>query len=240
MSNQRQSRSTSKPAHANRGSSARSSASKTTTTKKASKKVAVVQPPVRKPLLGARVKNDLIGLVMCILAVVLLVIVLMPAEAVGARVISDALHMIFGTGAHFLPVLLFCWGITFFVKQRLTNSPVRLAIGLAVIYMALIAIFGVMTPLATSDPGRIFQPLMLINQGGYVGGAIAWALLSLVGFVATVIILVGLILIGLVQHIMIMHLCILLIFQRLEEMKKQNSMLLYLILIRMEQLLIHI
>lgn len=178
--------STSKQKKANGGSSK----------KTASKKSAA--PPPSAPLFGARVKNDLIGIVIAVVAVVLLVILLLPSSAVGAQFISQALHLIFGQGAFLLPFLLLGWSATFFVRQRLTNSPLRLAIGLGVIYLALISIFAAMTPQATSDPLRIFDPVLLIHQGGYLGGAVAFALLSLIGQVPTMIILVGLILIGFV------------------------------------------
>ena len=152
----------------------------------------------KKPLLGSRVKNDLMGLAIAVFAVVLLVIVVLPSNAVGAKFVSDVLHLIFGQGALLLPFLLLGWAATFFVRRRLTNSPVRLALGLGVIYLALISAFAMMTPQATADPGRIFDPALLVNQGGYIGGALAWALLSLVGQVPTAVILIGLILVGLV------------------------------------------
>ncbi len=163
------------------------------------KKVAAAPPPPeRKPLLGTRVKNDLIGLGIAIVAIVLLVIILLPSDAVGAQFISTGFRLVFGQGAVILPFVMLAWAATFFVRRRLTNTPVRLAIGLGVIFLAVIAIFAVLTPLATTDPGRIFDPSMLTQQGGYVGGALAWVLLTLVGQVPTVIILVGLILVGLV------------------------------------------
>jgi S-DNA-T family DNA segregation ATPase FtsK/SpoIIIE len=159
---------------------------------------AAATPPLRKPLLGPRVKNDLIGLVLIIVAVVLLVIVALPSDAFGARFMSQALRSVFGQGAFVLPFLILAWAATFFVRKRLTNAPVRLALGLGVIYLALIGIFAALTPQAVGDPGHIFTPTLLTSQGGYVGGALAWALLSLVGQVPTMILLVGLMLVGLV------------------------------------------
>jgi S-DNA-T family DNA segregation ATPase FtsK/SpoIIIE len=154
--------------------------------------------PERKPLLGARVRNDLVGLAIAIVAVVLLAIILLPSDAIGAQFVSEALRLVFGLGTFLLPILLLGWSTSFFVRRRLTNSPLRLVIGLAVIYLGLISLFATFTPLAASAPERIFDPAVLTGQGGYVGGAVAWVLLSLVGSVAAIIILVGLMLAGLV------------------------------------------
>jgi S-DNA-T family DNA segregation ATPase FtsK/SpoIIIE len=176
-----------KPSHGKNGQSGRAG--------KPSEKAA---PPLSKPLLGTRVKNDLTGLVLIIVAVVLLVIVALPSDAIGARFLSDALRRVFGQGAFVLPFLLLAWAATFFVRKRLTNAPVRLALGLGVIYLALLGVFAALTPQAVADPDRIFTPALLTSQGGYVGGALAWALLSLVGQVPTMILLVGLMLAGLV------------------------------------------
>ena len=163
----------------------------------ARKKTPEPLPP--QPLFGPRVKNDLIGLAIAIVAVVLSVIVLLPSDAVGAWFISNALRLVFGQGALVFPFLLLAWSITYFVRRRLTNSPIRLGIGLGVIYLAFIAVLAVMTPQAITDPGHIFTPALLVHQGGYIGGALAWILLSLVGQVPTVIVLVGLMLVGLVM-----------------------------------------
>ncbi|GHT79427.1 hypothetical protein FACS1894104_4110 [Actinomycetota bacterium] len=157
-----------------------------------------VTESTKKPLLDTRVKNDLAGVVIGILAIVLLVIVLVPADAVGARVLGDILRLGFGLGAVLLPFLLLGWSATFFIKQRLSNTPLRLAIGLAIIYLAIISILGALTPISNNDLGQIFDTSKLAVQGGYLGGAIAWALMSLTGIAVTVIVLIGLIIVGLV------------------------------------------
>jgi S-DNA-T family DNA segregation ATPase FtsK/SpoIIIE len=127
-----------------------------------------------------------------------MVIVLMPTDAIAAHALGEGLRRGFGLGAALLPFLLLGWATTFFIKQRLTNSPLRLAIALGIIYLAIISILGALTPLPTADLTGIFDPKNITAQGGYLGGAIAWALLTLTGFVITLIILIGLIIIGLI------------------------------------------
>ncbi|MDR2671732.1 MAG: DNA translocase FtsK [Coriobacteriales bacterium] len=157
-----------------------------------------VQTTTRQPLLESRVRNDLVGVIIAVLAVALFVIVLFPSEAFGSRAVGDFLYRAFGIGAVVLPFLLLGWSVTFFLKRRLPNSPLRLALALGIIYVALISIFAVLTPQAASDPSLLFRPEILMTQGGYVGGAVAWALLSLVGSTIALIILCGFILVGLI------------------------------------------
>ena len=154
--------------------------------------------PEKKPLLGQRAKNDLVGLIVAILALVLMVIVFLPSTAIGAKFISDGLRTICGQGAMLLPFLLLAWGISFFLKRRLNYSSLRLVIGLSVIFLAIISVFAVMIPGAAQIPDLLFDSTQLVNGGGYVGGALAWVLLTFVGPAPTIIILVGLMFIGLV------------------------------------------
>ncbi|MDR2108061.1 MAG: DNA translocase FtsK 4TM domain-containing protein [Coriobacteriales bacterium] len=152
----------------------------------------------RPALLDARVRNDLAGVAVAVLAVVLLVIVLMPGDAIGSQMISDVIHSLVGIGAVILPFLLIAWAATFFIRQRLTAKPLRLIIGLGVIYLAVISLAAAFIPGASQDAAQGFAPSRLAGGGGYIGGALAWALLSAVGPVATTIILTGLIVVGLV------------------------------------------
>ncbi|MDR0501239.1 MAG: DNA translocase FtsK [Coriobacteriales bacterium] len=152
----------------------------------------------QRSFLDNRAKNDLAGVLIAILAIVLLVVVLMPSNAIAAHFISEGLRVLVGLGAYILPFLLLCWATTFFIKQRLTNSPMRLLIGLAVIYLAIISLASANGTNESANLSQIFLHDHLIAGGGYIGGCITWALLTLVGGVPTTIILVGLILAGLV------------------------------------------
>jgi len=125
-------------------------------------------------------------------------IVFLPSGAVGAKLLSQGLRTVCGQGAVFLPFILLAWAITFFLKRKISYSSLRLALGLAVIFIALISVFAVSIPGAAQNPAMLLDPKLLVGGGGYVGGALAWLLLTLIGQVATMIILVGLMLIGLV------------------------------------------
>jgi S-DNA-T family DNA segregation ATPase FtsK/SpoIIIE len=150
----------------------------------------------RPAILEPRLKRELVGVLIAVLAIALFIAVVAPGTAILSRAISDFFHLIIGIGAYFLPVLMLVWAASFFVEKSITGSTVRLGIGLGLIFISGLAIAGVMTPGAARSPGLIFEATVLMVHGGYVGGSVAWALLSLVGQGITFVILIGLVIAG--------------------------------------------
>ncbi|MCL2756822.1 MAG: DNA translocase FtsK 4TM domain-containing protein [Coriobacteriia bacterium] len=126
----------------------------------------------------------------------MLVIVLLPTDAIAARLINDGIRLLIGIGAFILPFIIIVWGVTFFIKKRFTYTPTRMVLGLAFIFLGVISLLGAATPEATVTPELIFDQTALADHGGYIGGALAWAGLTLIGLVATNIILVAFIIAG--------------------------------------------
>jgi S-DNA-T family DNA segregation ATPase FtsK/SpoIIIE len=139
-----------------------------------------------------------VGVLITILALALLAILASPEEAFGSSLVAGFLRLACGAGAMLLPFLLFAWAVSFFIQHRLTVSTLRFVIALGLIFLAIISILGILTPQAAGDPGQVFNPNILPYQGGYVGGSVAWALLSVFGMTVSLILLVGLIVVGLV------------------------------------------
>ncbi|MDR2713921.1 MAG: DNA translocase FtsK 4TM domain-containing protein [Coriobacteriales bacterium] len=150
----------------------------------------------KTPLLSETVKNDVIGLAITVIGIVLLVVILAPGEAIVARVLSDTVHLFIGLGTFLLPFIVILWGLTFFIKKRLTYAPLRFVLGLSLIFLGVISLLGSSTPGAAADPEAILQPDAAMSQGGYLGGALAWAGLSSIGLIPTNIIFVALIIAG--------------------------------------------
>jgi len=150
----------------------------------------------KAPLLSETVKNDVIGLAITVIGIVLLVVILAPGEAIVARVLSDTVHLFIGLGTFLLPFIVILWGLTFFIKKRLTYAPLRFVLGLSLIFLGVISLLGSSTPGAAADPEAILQPDAAMSQGGYLGGALAWAGLSSIGLIPTNIIFVALIIAG--------------------------------------------
>jgi S-DNA-T family DNA segregation ATPase FtsK/SpoIIIE len=144
------------------------------------------------------VKNDIVGLLISFIGIILLVIVILPGEAIASRLLNDAVRLLVGLGAFVLPFMLMAWGVTFFVRRRVAYAPLRLVFGLLLIFVAVVTLLGTATPHAASDPLRIFDLECLKAQGGYLGGFFAWAGMSLFGQIATVLVFVAVIIAGLV------------------------------------------
>jgi S-DNA-T family DNA segregation ATPase FtsK/SpoIIIE len=152
-------------------------------------------------VINERQRRDIAGIVCAVLALALFAIVVIPANTPVASNLSYMLHQGFGLGAYILPVLLIAIGVSFFIYHQNTTVTTRMAIGLTMIYFALLVIFALFTPSNFGDsavPATLFSPFQLESHGGYIGAGIAWVLLSLFGQVVSVIIMVGVILAGLV------------------------------------------
>ena len=151
---------------------------------------------VRPAILDTRLKRELIGIFIAILAIALFIAVVAPGTAVLSRGVSDTFRLVFGLGAFALPFLMLLWAISFFVEQPMVTSTARLAIGLVIIFLSALSIIGLMTPGAVGRPDLIFAQEALVSHGGYTGGGIAWALLELVGQAISLVILIGLVILG--------------------------------------------
>jgi DNA segregation ATPase FtsK/SpoIIIE, S-DNA-T family len=142
-------------------------------------------------VLDERSKRDIVGVVLCVFGIGLMIAVLTTGEGIVAYGASFALKTVFGIGAYLIPIGLLLWGVSFFVRMEIREWRTGAGIGLVV--LALISIAAL-----TTENGAFFEPEQLITRGGYVGGAVGWALVSAVGTAISAVLLVGLLLVGLI------------------------------------------
>ena len=144
---------------------------------------------------GAR--RQVTGVAVAVLGVALLIAVLTPTSGVLTQAVSTGLHAVLGLGAFLLPAGLLLWSVTFFLRTPQV-VPGRVAVGLALVALAVMGIVGITTPGADLDTARLFNSYILADRGGYVGNGLAWLLLTLTGKVVGLVVLVGLAVAGLV------------------------------------------
>lgn len=158
--------------------------------------------PSRSGLLDDYARRDIAGIIFIVLAIVLMLIVVLPTgDAVVTTSASDLVHHTFGVGSYILPFVLAVIGITFLFRSKKQRLSLRAAIGLAIIYISLLGFISLFAPiqsLGVDNPNLLFTDRLLIAYGGYVGAAIAWIGISLLGKVITGVILVGCMIIGIV------------------------------------------
>ncbi len=148
--------------------------------------------PPPAPVLDAESRHEVIGIVMCALAIALGLMVLTQSSALVPKLVSDALRHGFGVGAYVIPVVVLLWAVTFFVRAVRVDET-RVGIGLGLLLLSGISIASVGAPAAMR-----WEPATLVTHGGYVGGGIAWGLTSLFGPSISYVILAAVALIGLV------------------------------------------
>jgi len=142
-------------------------------------------------------RNDIVGVVVAVLAIAMFISLISPSTAIVTRTVSDALVSCFGTGALLFPVALFVFAATFFIDEEGPISG-RAALGLLLIVLAILALLSINLPEAALAPDAVITPGVLEGAGGYVGGGIAWLLLKLVGPAIGNVVLAGMIIAGIV------------------------------------------
>lgn len=154
--------------------------------------------PYDDRIFDERTRRDILGVAFIVVAVALLIAALVPAEGIVTEFLADALSLAFGIGALMVPFFLAAIGVTFLVRFEHERVPARVAIGLALVMVALLGLIGVAAPTQTLDHSDLFAYESLVSHGGYIGAGIAWAGLTLFGRAVTVVILVGVIVIGVI------------------------------------------
>lgn len=150
-------------------------------------------------LFDERTRRDITGVAFAVLAVVLFVAAVLPTDAVVTSFVSSALHLTLGLGAYLLPFFLLVIGASFLVRFDRERVPLRVAVGLVMIFVAVLAMLALFTPESAPDAtDRLFLAEELVARGGYVGAGIAWVGLRLLGQVVSCIILIGVVLAGFV------------------------------------------
>ena len=168
-----------------------------------------------------RTKRDICGVVFIVLGIALFAMMMIPSKAVVTSVLSEVLRLAFGAGAYVLPAFLLLIGVSFIIRFQRQKMPTRVAVGLFLIFLAILGIMGLFTPgadLSTLD--KLFLRQNLLAQGGYVGAGIAWAGLQYLGLAVSVIVLVGVIIVAL----MIIGFTINSLIDRVHELRERKRM----------------
>ncbi len=141
--------------------------------------------------------QDIAGVVLAVIALAMGLAILIPQTAPVTAACAEGLSICFGVGALLVPIALLGLAITFFIP---TTAPLttRMALGLLGIVVAILAMLSLAYPGAAQDPAILLSAEAASASGGWVGGAIAWALLSSVGQVVGYVILSGVIVAGLI------------------------------------------
>ena len=143
-----------------------------------------------------RTKRDIAGVIAAVLAVVLFLAVVLQPSGFLTSALSSALHLSLGIGAYVLPFILVIVGASLIVRVDRADLPLRLGVGLAMLFFAFMSALSLLTPGASTNGAVLFDANVLASRGGYVGSGIAWALLQLFGEAVSIALLLGVALAG--------------------------------------------
>ena len=121
-----------------------------------------------RKLIDEYAKRDIVGIAFTVAAVVLFIAAVMRSDAIVTSFISSALHLTLGIGAYILPLFLLAIGITFLIRFEAERVPTRVAVGLGLVFVALLAVFALATPLPEGgDPAGILFNDKLYGLSNY-------------------------------------------------------------------------
>lgn len=153
-------------------------------------------------ILDNNARRDIVGVLYIVLGVVLMIFVCMPSnDAFFNGAVSTGMHFLLGIGCYILPVFLAIIGVTYIYKTDHRPFTARIAIGLVLIFVALLGFFAMFAPiqvLGNDNIDALFSDAMLVNYGGYIGSAITWTGITLMGRMVTGVLLGALVVIGLI------------------------------------------
>ncbi|MDY0341775.1 MAG: DNA translocase FtsK 4TM domain-containing protein [Coriobacteriia bacterium] len=152
--------------------------------------------PAPQSVLDDDSRHEIVGILLGASAVALGIAIYTTTSGVIPEAISTMLHSGFGVGAYAIPVLVVLWAVTFFLTD-IRVDEVRVGLGLGLLLIAVLGIVAI-----GNDPLLQWDRDTIITSGGYIGGAVAWALRGLLGVpiayvVSSALALVGLVVAGL-------------------------------------------
>lgn len=150
----------------------------------------------KAPLFDDRTRRDIAGVICAILAVALFVTAVLSPEGMITSLVATGLRHAIGIGSYVLPFVLLAVSITLLVRFKKDVVPLRVAIGLGLLFIAFLTIVALFTPGAEADPNSLFTSANLVSRAGFLGAGIAWALLNLFGLLVSVILMIGLIILS--------------------------------------------
>jgi S-DNA-T family DNA segregation ATPase FtsK/SpoIIIE len=146
------------------------------------------------------VARDILGIGLVVIAIAVAISVWFGIDAPVPSMVQLVLVRAVGVGASAIPLLLLVWAISMVFDQRHV-SQAAIGTGLVLIFLAIIAMFSAAVPFPSAGaPSAVTWTAYFTAPagGGYLGGAIAWALTVLLSQVIAYVVLAGVLLIGLV------------------------------------------
>jgi len=135
-----------------------------------------------------RLRRDIIGIGLAALGAVVLVSLISGPQATGflPRNVSQGLLLSFGVGAYLTPVILLVLGVLHMLERR-DLGDMYTAMGLVLLFLIVMILFQLSIPLED-----FFARDDVLSGGGYVGAALGWLLLKIVGLWGSYIVLLAL------------------------------------------------
>jgi S-DNA-T family DNA segregation ATPase FtsK/SpoIIIE len=149
------------------------------------------------------VARDILGIGLVVVAIAVAISVWFDVEGWVPRILRLVLDRTVGVGANAIPLLLLVWAVSMVFDHRRV-SEAAIGTGLGLVFVSVISMFSAAIPFPSAAGPAITPPVTWATYftasagGGYIGGAVAWALTVLLSQVIAYVVLAGVLVIGLV------------------------------------------
>ncbi|SEH61515.1 MULTISPECIES: FtsK/SpoIIIE family DNA translocase [Atopobiaceae] len=138
---------------------------------------------------------DIVGVCIIVVAIAMVLALVSPSNAPVTKAVGEFLVLCFGVGALLCPISLIIFAATLFLGE---DEPIghKVALGLFLIIVSILGMISLTVPGTLERPYMVVAEEIVGSYGGYVGGCVAYALLSTVGRDVGYVILAGVIVVG--------------------------------------------
>ncbi len=164
-------------------------------------------------ILRRDVKKHITAILLFLFALIFTLSIFNQAGVVG-KFLGKILTVLFGQGKYILPVLMMALGVMYFRKMK----PIRYVFATGGMFLSLLTGLGLLHIFYKTD--KMVSIAKEGLGGGYIGLAVAYSLVTLVGKFAAIITLISLILIG---FMLLVNFPILNLFSKMAENFKKDS-----------------
>jgi S-DNA-T family DNA segregation ATPase FtsK/SpoIIIE len=130
-------------------------------------------------------RNSIAG-ILCILVVIISILAFLDKAGTAGVYLNSVARMLFGWGYFIVPVAFLMLGIAFI--KSIHREIARSAVFGTILFV--LSVLGIFYAMGAGDH------LQRVVQGGYLGVALGWPLFTFVGFIATLVVLVGLVIVS--------------------------------------------
>ena len=148
---------------------------------------------LRKKNNYSKSRNEIYGILIILISILFFISLFIKGESgFVLKYINYFLSYLFGIGKYIFSLIIFVWGVSFFIKKSLSLKT-RLSFGFLLFFISILGLFAII-----NDISNIFDSIFIRSHGGILGSLIYYGIYKLTNKAGTITILSFLLLISII------------------------------------------